>query len=120
MTLLTSRKLEEKPRTCPTVRWVDMQGVIRSRQKTIEKSSVGKDDSGDELDIDDADETEDEVDLVTSRMEGFTLDEDIDPNSLFLADLLSDHPQTDSPAWLVASLTEQAASDTSAVINSNW
>lgn len=84
------------------------------------ESSAGKDDSDDELDIDDEDETEDEVDLVASRMEGLTLDEDIDPNSLFLADLLSDHRQADSPARPVASSTEQAASDALAVVNWNW
>ncbi|EKM59478.1 uncharacterized protein PHACADRAFT_191842 [Phanerochaete carnosa HHB-10118-sp] len=54
-------QLEEKPLTHPTVRWVDMQEVIRGRQKTVRESTVSKDDSGDELYIDDEDDTEEVV-----------------------------------------------------------
>ncbi|EKM60617.1 uncharacterized protein PHACADRAFT_189741 [Phanerochaete carnosa HHB-10118-sp] len=115
-------QLEEKPRTHPTVRWVDKQEVIRGRQKTVRESIVNKDGSGDELDIDDEDDTK-EVDLIAARMEDLTLDEDIDPNSPFLTDLLSDRPQTDLPARQTASIvfsTERTASDASVVVNWNW
>lgn len=82
------------------------------------RCTASNDDSGDVLDLHDESNTEKEGNSVTSQMEGLTFDKDVNPNSLSLADLLSDRPHADLLAQPVATKV-QAASNASAVVNWN-